>query len=179
MLYIHKRWVDLWIVDIYNYIYINKSLKSCFVVYSRERWDRCLTPRTCSREFHPARTGTRTKPSSPSITPNKYHQVSKPPPAIWTRACDIHLLVSRRLLCFKLLSIVKICVSIRLNDLQYIEYQTNPCRHKHTHRHATRWDGQISRAFVSHFGRLGNPNLAGSNPGQVKPMTLKLIHVTS
>ena len=71
----------------------------------------------------------------------------------------------------------------------------------------TRWDGQMSRASVSHAGRSGNLNItdssldpvgssldpvgsildpagsspapAGSNPGQVKPMTLKLILVTS
>ena len=71
----------------------------------------------------------------------------------------------------------------------------------------TRWDGQMSRASVSHAGRLGDLNIAdssldpagwspdlvswsqdaagssldpaGSNPGRVKPMTLKLILVAS
>ena len=33
----------------------------------------------------------------------------------------------------------------------------------------------MSRAPFSLFGRLGNPNAAGSNLGRVKPMTLKLI----
>ena len=43
----------------------------------------------------------------------------------------------------------------------------------------TRRDGQMSRAYVSHFGRSGNLNLMGSNSGLVKPMTLKLILVAS
>ena len=34
----------------------------------------------------------------------------------------------------------------------------------------TRQDGQMSRAFVCCFGRLGNPNHVCLNPGQVKPM---------
>ena len=36
-------------------------------------------------------------------------------------------------------------------------------------------DGRMNRAF----GRSGNPNLVGSNPGQIKPNTLKLILVAS
>ena len=43
----------------------------------------------------------------------------------------------------------------------------------------TRQDGQMSRESIYHFGRLRNPNLMCSNVGQVKPMTLKLIFVTS
>ena len=35
----------------------------------------------------------------------------------------------------------------------------------------TRRDGPMSGASVSRFGRLGILNLAGSNPGRVKPMT--------
>ena len=38
----------------------------------------------------------------------------------------------------------------------------------------TRRDGQM-RVPVSRLGRSGNSNLVGSNPGRVKPMTLKLI----
>ena len=51
-----------------------------------------------------------------------------------------------------------------------------PCRTSQT-----RWGGQMSRAFISHAGRIGNLKLpcsnldpAGSNPGQVKSMTLKI-----
>ena len=46
--------------------------------------------------------------------------------------------------------------------------------------------GQMSRASASHSDRSGNPKVAGSNPdlafsnpGRVKPMTLKLILVAS
>ena len=34
---------------------------------------------------------------------------------------------------------------------------------------------RMSRASVARFGRSGNPNLVGLNPGRVKSMTLKLI----
>ena len=44
---------------------------------------------------------------------------------------------------------------------------------------ATRREGRMSRASVPHSGRARNPNLAGSNPGRIKPMTLKLILVAS
>ena len=43
----------------------------------------------------------------------------------------------------------------------------------------TRWDGRMSKASVSHFGRYGDPNLTSSHPGRVEPMTLKLILVAS
>ena len=43
----------------------------------------------------------------------------------------------------------------------------------------TRRDDRISRVSASHFWRLGNPNLVGSNPSGVKPMTLKLMLVAS
>ena len=46
--------------------------------------------------------------------------------------------------------------------------------------------GRMSRAPASHFGRSGNPKIAGSSPepvgskpDRVKPMTLKLILVAS
>ena len=39
--------------------------------------------------------------------------------------------------------------------------------------------GQLSRASASRFGRSWYQNLVGSNPGRVKPMTLKLIPVAS
>ena len=37
----------------------------------------------------------------------------------------------------------------------------------------------MSRASVSHFGRSGNLNLVDSNPGRVKPKSLRLKCVTS
>ena len=50
----------------------------------------------------------------------------------------------------------------------------------------TRRDGQMSRASISRAGRSGNPKVAdwrsdpvGLIPGQVTPMTLKLICVAS
>ena len=50
----------------------------------------------------------------------------------------------------------------------------------------TRWAGRMSRESISHAGRLGSLNLkdlnldpAGSNPGLIKSLTLKLIRVTS
>ena len=43
----------------------------------------------------------------------------------------------------------------------------------------TRECGRMSRTSFSRFGRLENPNIACLNPGRVKPMTLKLIIVTS
>ena len=39
----------------------------------------------------------------------------------------------------------------------------------------TELDGRMSRASISHFRRLGDSDLMGLNPGQVNPMTLKLI----
>ena len=39
--------------------------------------------------------------------------------------------------------------------------------------------GQIGRMSVSSIGRYGDSDLAGSNPGRVKPMTLKLIRFAS
>ena len=44
---------------------------------------------------------------------------------------------------------------------------------------STRWDGWITRASISHFGRSGNPNITDSNHGRVKSMTFKLILVAS
>ena len=41
----------------------------------------------------------------------------------------------------------------------------------------TRLDGQLSRAFNSRFGRLGNLNLSGLNPGRVKPMTCNSLYL--
>ena len=41
----------------------------------------------------------------------------------------------------------------------------------------TKRGARMNRASVSHFGRSGNSNLAGLNPGQVKRITLKLIRV--
>ena len=46
-------------------------------------------------------------------------------------------------------------------------------------RRDTGRDGRINRASVSCAGRSGNLNLSSSNPGWVKPMTLKLIRVAS
>ena len=40
-------------------------------------------------------------------------------------------------------------------------------------------DGMAELVVSSLFGRVGNPNHIGSNPDQVKPMTLKLILVAS
>ena len=37
----------------------------------------------------------------------------------------------------------------------------------------------MSSASVACFGRSGDSDLVGSNPGQVKPMTLKMILVAS
>ena len=49
-----------------------------------------------------------------------------------------------------------------------------------------KWGGRMSRASASRAGRSGNPILIGSsleslgsNPGRVKPMTLRLILVVS
>ena len=54
------------------------------------------------------------------------------------------------------------------------------------HPNQTRRDGQMSRAPASHAGRSGNPKITVSSPdpvglisGPVKPVTLKLILVTS
>ena len=41
-----------------------------------------------------------------------------------------------------------------------------------------RKDDQMRRASISRFGRSGNLNIGGSNSGRVKPMALKLIHIT-
>ena len=41
------------------------------------------------------------------------------------------------------------------------------------------WDGPMSRASVSNFGRLGDSDLAGFNHGRFKPMRIKLIHGAS
>ena len=47
------------------------------------------------------------------------------------------------------------------------------------HTPSTNRDGRMVRAPASRSGRSGNPDPKGSIPGQVKPMTLKLILVTS
>ena len=43
----------------------------------------------------------------------------------------------------------------------------------------TRLDGQMSSASISPFGKLGNSDHVGLNPGQVKIMTLTLILIAS
>ena len=57
------------------------------------------------------------------------------------------------------------------------QYPISP--HLDTHYYLTRWDSRMSRASVSRFRRTGNPNLMGSNPGPIKPMTLILTLVVS